>query len=90
MFYRNSANMRNALIVVFFTVCISLFILIMCNYSSSEMLLTLHSSIIVRSFVKRLTEMNEVHKPRIKDTVYGEQFMTYGKWMPGKTSQSNV
>ena len=79
-----TSNMRNALIVTFFTVSISLFILIMCNYSSSEMLLTLQNSTVVRSLVQHPTEMKKVHKTRIKDTVYSEQFVTHGKWIPGK------
>ena len=76
-----TSNMRNALIVTFFTVSISLFILIMCNYSSSETLFTLRNSTALRSLVQHSTEMN---KTRIKDTVYSEQFVTHGKWMPGK------
>ena len=80
----HGSNRRNALIVTFFSVSISLFILIMCNYSCSEMLLTLHISTAVRSMVKHSTEMNKLHKTRIKDTVYGEQFVTHGKYMPGK------
>ena len=79
-----SLNMRNALIIAFFTVSMSLFILIMCNYSSYEMLLTLHNSTAARSLVQHPIEMNKVHKTRVKNTVYGEQFVTHGKWMPGK------
>ena len=85
MFYGISANMRNSLIIAFFIVCISLFILIMCNYSSSEMLFTLQISTALGSLVKHSTELNNVHKTRIQDTVSGEQFVMHGKWMPGKS-----
>ena len=78
-----SPSMKNALMVGFSFTCISLFILIMNAYGGSGILFTLYDSTSERRFLALSNQTNNIQK--LKESIYhGQQFVTHGKWMPGK------